>query len=111
MTIGDRIKQLCTENNISAKKLSENVDVSATIVGKYLRNESIPSAAVLGKIAEFFNVTTDYIVFGDNDDIEYIKKRLLDVFDELNEKNRLQVIKEATGLLEVQRIENMNKRS
>lgn len=58
--ITDRIKELCEEKGISISELAEKIGVSRASVGKW--NKSSPSSDTIAKIANYFGVSTDYIL-------------------------------------------------
>jgi len=60
--IGDRIAQLRKRNNWSQSELAKKINASREAVGKYERNEAVPSVETAKKIADVFEVTLDYLV-------------------------------------------------
>lgn len=60
--IGERIKELRKEMKITQEELSKNIGVSTSMVGMYETNARKPSYEVLIKIAEYFGVSTDYLL-------------------------------------------------
>lgn len=60
--IGERIKELRKENEITQEELAKNIDVSTSMVGMYETNARKPSYEVLIKIAKYFGVSTDYLL-------------------------------------------------
>lgn len=64
---GDRLKRLRKEKDITQGQLAEVIGVVPSAVGKYERLEqSYPSVEALIKIAEYFNVSIDYLLRGIN---------------------------------------------
>lgn len=62
MYIGDRLKQLRVEYGILQKKLAEQLNLSQQTISLYESNKRQPDYDTLREIAEFFNVSTDYIL-------------------------------------------------
>ncbi|MBW3469830.1 helix-turn-helix domain-containing protein [Arthrospiribacter ruber] len=60
--IGDRIAQLRKQNGWSQTELAGKIGASREAIGKYERNEALPSVETAKKIAEAFSVTVDYLV-------------------------------------------------
>ena len=60
--IGDRIAQLRKGKGLSQTELAKQINASREAIGKYERNEAIPSVETAKKIADVFNVTIDYLV-------------------------------------------------
>jgi transcriptional regulator with XRE-family HTH domain len=60
--IGDRIAQLRKQNGWSQTELAKKIGASREAIGKYERNEALPSVETAKKIADAFSVTVDYLV-------------------------------------------------
>ena len=98
-----RIKELREEKNISQLVLAEKIGTSQRNIGRWENGENEPSYSQLIKLADFFNVTLDYLVsreddFGnvtvvdtERDSLSYLEKRLLTAFAKLDvdEKDKL----------------------
>lgn len=57
-----RLKRLREQRRMNQKALGECCGLSKNIIGKYERSEREPTAASLIKIADFFDVSTDYLL-------------------------------------------------
>jgi transcriptional regulator with XRE-family HTH domain len=62
LNIGEKITQLRKTKSWSQTDLAKAIDASREAIGKYERNEVIPSVEVAKKIADVFDVTLDYLV-------------------------------------------------
>lgn len=60
MTTFDRLKKLCEEQKISIVELEEKLDFGRNSL--YGWKKKIPNGANLEKVADFFNVSVDYIL-------------------------------------------------
>lgn len=60
--IGDRIAYLRKTKGISQTDLAKSIQASREAIGKYERNEAMPSVETAKKIADIFGVTLDYLV-------------------------------------------------
>jgi transcriptional regulator with XRE-family HTH domain len=60
--LGNRIKKLREEKNIKQEDLAKKVNVSPSAIGMYERDLREPNDEITLKLAEFFNVTTDYLL-------------------------------------------------
>lgn len=69
MTIGDKIYELRTRNNMSQGDLANELGVSRQSVSKWETGQSIPDVDRIVNISKIFDVTVDYLV-NNNDDIE-----------------------------------------
>jgi transcriptional regulator with XRE-family HTH domain len=57
-----RLQKLREQRGMNRKALGECCGLSKNIIGQYERGEREPSASSLEKIADFFDVTTDYLL-------------------------------------------------
>lgn len=60
--IGDRIASLRKAKRVSQTDLAKSINASRKSIGKYERNEAMPSVETAVKIADVFDVTLDYLV-------------------------------------------------
>lgn len=66
MTLYDRVRRLCSNQGISISNLGEHltdVDISKSAVSHW-KNGSTPRAEIIKSIADYFNVSPDYIMHG-----------------------------------------------
>lgn len=68
---GDRIKTLRKSQNLNQVQLAQKLDVSKQTVSNWENNNILPSIEMLIKIANFFSVSTDYLL--ELDDRQYIE--------------------------------------
>lgn len=69
----DRFAELCSERNISANKAATDIGLSNSTVTKWKKTGAVPQTATLSKIAEYFNVSINYLL-GEAEEPEEIKK-------------------------------------
>ncbi len=60
--LGDKIKTLRTSNNMLQQDLANALSVSKSTVAMWETNKRIPDASMLVKIAEYFDVSVDYLL-------------------------------------------------
>ena len=62
--IGNRLKLARSASGLSLRGLSDRIDnrVTAQAIGKYERDESMPSSGVLIALADALNVSVNYLV-------------------------------------------------
>ena len=61
----DRLKKLCDEKGISAYKACTDIGLNRAAVAKW-KNGSTPSGTTAAKLADYFGVTTDYLLGKEN---------------------------------------------
>lgn len=57
-----RLKELRNENQISQTELATALNISNRTISMYEQGNSEPNADILSKIANYFDVTTDYLI-------------------------------------------------
>lgn len=62
MTLKDRIKKLCKENNISMNALEKELGFAVGYISKL--GKSTPNSKYMQLIADYFNVSVDYLMTG-----------------------------------------------
>jgi transcriptional regulator with XRE-family HTH domain len=73
MNIGATIIELRKGQGWSQTDLGKKVNVSREIIGRYERNDAIPSVEIAKRIADAFDVTLDYLA-GSNEFATFDKK-------------------------------------
>lgn len=68
----DKIKELRNNKNITQNQLANAIGISKYAIAKYETGEREPSLDIVVKIANYFNVSTDYLL--GNSEIENIDK-------------------------------------
>ena len=99
---GKRIKKLRLEEGFKQKDLAEKLGISASSVGMYEREERQPDAETLKTIADFFDVSVDYILGNSNkrDHKHLTAKDKRDISRTLDElADQIEVTKEDAELL------------
>ncbi len=69
MMIGDRIKQLRLEAKMTQPELAKRLDVTRSAVAAYENNSRQPSFQILIRLAHVFNVSTDYLLLGNDNNL------------------------------------------
>lgn len=60
--LGNRIKVLREELGLKQEDLAKKMSVSPSTIGMYETNKREPNNELILKLAEYFNVTTDYLL-------------------------------------------------
>lgn len=58
-------EQLCQKHNLTSYKVSKMANVTQTALSNWRNGKSEPSAKTLQKLADFFNVSVDYLLTGE----------------------------------------------
>lgn len=62
MGLGDRLKKLREERGISQLELAKLMQISNVMLSRYEKNKRSPDYTTLNRFADFFDVTTDYLL-------------------------------------------------
>lgn len=62
MDMGDRIAELRSNAHMSQFQLAKVLGIGTSTLGMYETNKRKPSPKVLNKIADYFDVSTDYLL-------------------------------------------------
>ena len=95
MEFGSTVVQLRKEQGISQTELARQLGIHKNVLGRYERNEVLPSIEIARKIADILDVSLDYLT--GKVDVEMdktTKKRILEVskFDETDRLHIFSVI-------------------
>lgn len=63
-SVTDRILLLIEQNNTNAKSILEKLELSNSAITDWKKGKAKPSASAIIKLADYFGVTTDYLLLG-----------------------------------------------
>ena len=66
-TLPERLVQLQTEHKLLKKDIAEAVGISTMAYYRYKSGKRLPDVAILIKLADFYNISIDYLL-GRSDD-------------------------------------------
>ena len=88
LEVGDKIRLLLKSRNVTEEDLAAAIGVTIQTVKRWISHASDPDVPLINMIAQFFNVTADYLLEISDDNYlkcsEYIKQRV-DLFEFDNE--------------------------
>ena len=88
--IGQRIRELREMRHYSREYFAEITDISATFVYEIEIGQKGCSAATLGKIAKALKVSSDYILFGEEENHLHTDK-IIAVLDSLDTTEKMKI--------------------
>lgn len=89
MKFGDILRELLEEHDISQKQAAEELHLAASTLGNYVRNIREPDYDTLKSIADYFNVSIDYLLdHHQSADTTHHDDRLLQLFRSLSKSER-----------------------
>jgi len=78
MNFGERLKYLREKEKMYQSELADKLNLAPSTISMYERGDRDPDTSTLTKIAEIFNVTTDYLLGRIDDDLLSVQKRMKD---------------------------------
>ena len=89
MKFGDVLRELLEEQNLSQKQLAAELNISASALGNYIRNNREPDFEILKRIARYFCVSTDFLLnYQLNSRSDYRDQKLLQIFHSLTDEQK-----------------------
>ena len=87
----DLFCQLCEKKGVSVTRATVEMGLSRTIGSKWKRTGATPNGETLSRIADYFGVTTDFLLGGDAADvktaaIDAVDRELREYLDELRNR-------------------------
>lgn len=94
MLIGSRISSELSKKGISQKQLAERINLSESIVSRYISGEREPKANVLANIATALNTTSDYLLGIEEDEFSHprIKRMIARNADKMTKEEKKELI-------------------
>ena len=62
MNLGDKLRNLLIERDITQKQLAEHLNIGVSTLGNYMQSTREPDYQTLIKLADYFDVTIDYLL-------------------------------------------------
>lgn len=95
MQFGSIVVQLRKEQGISQTALADQLGIHKNVLGRYERNEVLPSIEIARKIADILDVSLDYLTGKTDVEMDKVtRKRILEVskFEETDRNHIFSVI-------------------
>jgi len=89
MKFGDILRCLIEDSDKTQREVAQALNIAPTTLGNYIRNLREPDFETLIKIANYFNVTTDYLLRNVHKTaLSSEEERLLHIFSEISTENK-----------------------
>ena len=100
MTFVERTLELIKKNNITKNKMLTDLKLGKNSFVNWQERGTIPSGDVLQKIADYFNVSVDYLLgttptvqaFDENDNVVVIDDETRDIIDSLRTNPEIKIL-------------------
>ncbi|WP_432719120.1 helix-turn-helix domain-containing protein [Pectinatus frisingensis] len=94
--ISKRIKELRTEKKLTQKELANLLSLTPKMISFYELGQRTPPSDIILKLAEIFNVSTDYLLGRESDEYDKLSN---DNLPELNKKDERDIAKELEKMM------------
>lgn len=91
MNFVDRLNELMNNRGISKYRLAKDLQVQPSVVGRWVSGENLPSLEKSIQIADYFNVSTDYLLGRDDGHAVVKDNKTDDPFGELTDEERIEL--------------------
>lgn len=102
-----KLKELRKEKNKTQDEMSKILNIARSTYNGYEQNISEPNIDTLCKLADYYNITLDYLVGREfNNDLGYLDdndKNLIQISKQLSTINKIKLLAFAHGLFEGQK--------
>lgn len=89
MQFGDILRDLLEEKSITQKQMAEDLNIAASTLGNYIRNLRQPDFDTIKRIANYFSVTTDFLLdYHPQTTISPLENDLLRIFRTLSPEHQ-----------------------
>lgn len=111
-TFGEKLRQLMENNNVKQQELADKLNVKRGSVSNWTTNRRCPDAETIVKIADYFNVTVDYLLKDTgikSDELEELREDYSEIEDlyesykELDKNNKILIDSMIKTMLENQK--------
>lgn len=96
----ERLKKLREEQGLSTRALGEIVGTSNATISRYETGKRDPDLMLVHNIAQYFNVTIEYLC---GEDVTPNEENLIQMYSKLSEESKKDAIKYITYLYEKER--------
>lgn len=116
--LAEMLKMLMKEKNLTMKELGELVGKSESSVSYWLSGKITPRIGVIQKLADYFQLTTDELIYGLSKDsslgnyknnVNYLKEKpeLLKLYEDIVDNDRLVILFDKAKQLSPQDLEQV----
>lgn len=95
MELKDRLKELRTARGLSQVALADALNVSKSIIGAYETGDRRPSYEVLEELADYFNVSIDYLTGKEDRSLYYLDPEVAEKAQEIYEDPSTRILLDA----------------
>lgn len=88
MNLPSKITELCRQKGWLQFEFAKKLEVSREIVGRYERNDAVPSIEIAKRIADALEVSLDYLVGNTEQNVDIATLTRLQEINRLSDENK-----------------------
>lgn len=90
MSIVERIQHLMYKTNTTTAMLTEKLSLTKKTITQWEHGKQSPSLDAIIKLSKYFNVTTDYLIFGNQSgSLPYDQQMMIDLYNQLDDTSKV----------------------
>lgn len=102
MSLGENLRNLIDERDMTQKELAKILNIAASTLGGYIQGYSEPDFETLKLLASYFDVSTDYLLdFQRNRSYTRNQQELLRIFDSLTPEQQELYIEQGKAFIRI----------
>ena len=112
MKFNEKLRLLIEEKNITQKKLANDLNIAPSTMGGYVQGISEPDFETLKRLAEYFMVSTDYLLNVHETKIKnHLEDELLRVFRSMTAEQQIVFIEQGKVFIKLNALQNKKAKS
>jgi len=97
---GEILRELLEEREITQKRLAQELNMAVSTLGNYIRDNREPDYKTLKKIADYFHVSTDYLLnHSTRKNSDHQEEHLLEIYHTLSPEYQKLLLEQGKILL------------
>ena len=103
MTLGQKLRLLLDERNMTQKQLALELNMAPSTIGGYIQDSSEPDFTTLKLLASYFDVSTDYLLDYHHSDVVNGEQadELLRIFNAMTAEQRELYIEQGKAFIKI----------
>ena len=112
MRFGDVLREILEETGITQKQVAAELNLLPATLGRYIRNEREPDIETIKRIANYFHVSTDYLLDYQSDrTYSHIEDEVLRIFRSMTSDQQIIYVEQGKAIVRLNQKEETAKSS
>ena len=112
LKFNEKLRLLIEEKDITQKKLANDLNIAPSTMGGYVQGISEPDFDTLKRLAEYFSVSTDYLLnVPETKSQNHLEDELLRVFRGMTNEQQMVFIEQGKAFIKLNALQNKKEKS